>query len=104
MLLVQELFNIAVNDFDVRKFARYSCALVVTELVFFKYDSVLIITLGPSQNQLKDTIEIAHCWSKNIAPCNRMLVLTEPKLDPMFMFNVKLDVDYASLFDNLPEV
>ena len=33
ILIVTELFNIAVNDFDAEKSARYSPVLVVTELV-----------------------------------------------------------------------
>ena len=33
LLVVTELFNIAVNDFDAQKSARYSRVLLVTELV-----------------------------------------------------------------------
>ena len=33
MLVVTELFNIPVNDFDTRKSARYSSVFVVNELV-----------------------------------------------------------------------
>ena len=32
MLFVTEVFNIAVNDFDAKEFARYSRVLVVNEL------------------------------------------------------------------------
>ena len=33
MLIVTELFKIAVNSFDAKKFAGYSCMVVVTKLI-----------------------------------------------------------------------
>ena len=42
-LFLTELFNIAVNDFDAKKSARYSRVLVVTEFLVTR-DSVYLLT------------------------------------------------------------
>ena len=47
VLLVTELFNMAVNDFDAKQSARYSRVLVVTELVLSGTQcNVIVITAG----------------------------------------------------------
>ena len=86
VLLVKELLNIVVNDFDAKKLARYRTLHAHCNRIHLQWDPVLTITMSHSQNQLEDTQwRLLIVGPKILLSCNRMLGLTEPKLDPMYM-------------------